>query len=504
MKTENIAIVGAGICGLCTALALGSKGHKITIYERDIPPPEGGAEEAFFDWKRRGAAQFRHPHAFLGVMCNLLQTLYPDLVEQFWKSGARKLTFKDMLPPEVAANYIPQPDDEKLWLLLCRRATMETLLRRYVEQNHNVVIENNTSVMAIETQKTDDIPAVSALRLRNSQGSITTVRPDLVVDASGRTSKFPDWFANLGVKIETEDNDADIVYYTRHYRLRAGESEPPRHSQLRSAGDLGYLKYGIFPGDNGHFSIIVCLPNHEIELKEAIKDNDLFQSICMSIPGVEPWINPTKAEPTTNSFGFGDIHAVWRHFVQDGVPQILNYFAVGDAAVRTNPLYGRGCSTGILHAHILADLLHEIGDPKARAIEFDQRTEEALRPIFKTSLNDDRRGKKRAKAVHNGQELDESSSLKGWFRAAFLDALSAASRDHIHVIRGAMKTFNLMEKPGEFLKDRHIQWTVLRYLLKGRKRNAGTRLQIGPTRMQMLEQLAAKSTNRDQKQLDVA
>ncbi|MBT4162550.1 MAG: FAD-dependent oxidoreductase, partial [Gammaproteobacteria bacterium] len=56
---ENIAIVGAGIWGLCTALALGSKGHRVTVYERDIPPPEGGAEEAFFNWKRRGAAQFR-------------------------------------------------------------------------------------------------------------------------------------------------------------------------------------------------------------------------------------------------------------------------------------------------------------------------------------------------------------------------------------------------------------------------------------------------------------
>ena len=114
MNTENIAIVGAGICGLCTALALGSKGHKVTIYERDIPPPEGGAEEAFFDWKRRGAAQFRHPHAFLAVMCNLLESKYPDLVEQFWAVGARKLTFNDMLPPELAKTYIPEPGDEQL------------------------------------------------------------------------------------------------------------------------------------------------------------------------------------------------------------------------------------------------------------------------------------------------------------------------------------------------------------------------------------------------------
>ena len=95
---QNIAVVGAGICGLCTGLALAVKGNTVTIYERDIEPPKGGADQAFFEWNRRGAAQFRHPHAFLAVMCNMLEKNYPDLIEQFLAAGARKLSFSDMLP----------------------------------------------------------------------------------------------------------------------------------------------------------------------------------------------------------------------------------------------------------------------------------------------------------------------------------------------------------------------------------------------------------------------
>ena len=171
----------------------------------------------------------------------------------------------------------------------------------------------------------------------------------------------------------------------------------------------------------------------------------------------------------------------------------MNYFAVGDAAIRTNPLYGRGCSTGIMHAHLLADLLDEISDPVERALQFDRRTEDALRPIFKTSLSDDRRGIRRAKAIYDGNQLDDTDSIASWFRAAFLDAIAAASREHVHVIRGALRTFNLMEKPGEFLKDRRTQWTVLRYLLRGRSKNAETRLQHGPDRHEMLSILAPKS-----------
>ena len=132
--TENIGIVGAGICGLSSALALSKHDNSITIYERDSAPPPGSPDEAFFQWSRRGAAQFRHPHAFLGVMCNLLQERYPQLIQRLWDAGARKISFEDMLPDEIKESYVPEPDDNQMWLLMCRRATMESVLRKYVEE----------------------------------------------------------------------------------------------------------------------------------------------------------------------------------------------------------------------------------------------------------------------------------------------------------------------------------------------------------------------------------
>ena len=84
---EQVLIVGSGIAGMCTALALSTKGFEVKMLERDDPPPDGDADNAFFDWQRRGAAQFRHPHAFLALMCNILQDNYPDLVEDPLKFG---------------------------------------------------------------------------------------------------------------------------------------------------------------------------------------------------------------------------------------------------------------------------------------------------------------------------------------------------------------------------------------------------------------------------------
>jgi len=84
----------------------------------------------------------------------------------------------------------------------------------------------------------------------------------------------------------------------------------------------------------------------------------------------------------------------------------------------------------------------------------------------------------------NGRSLDKPKTLKAWFGAAFGDALAAAARDELHVIRGLNRTINLLEKPGDFLNDKRVKRTVLRYMLRGRKRNAAARRQPGLTRDQ--------------------
>lgn len=497
---RQVTVVGAGITGLCTALALAKEGLNVTIIERDAPPPAGGADSAFFEWNRRGAAQFRHPHAFLAVMCNLLKDSFPGLVDDFFAAGARKVTFEDMLPDDLKDKYVPEPGDEKMWLLLCRRATMETVFRRYAERQPGVTIRCNTHVNALLSHRQDDQIVVDGLTIQEKGSEPEDLRCDVLIDAGGRNSKLKAWLKAEGAEITTEDDDAEIVYFTRHYKLRPGVEEPERaRGRDRSSGDLGYIKYGVFPGDSGHFAVIVCLHNDEVELREAVKSSDQFDLICRSIPGLLPWLAEEKAEATTSSFGFGDIHAVWHHFVNDDKPAALNYFAVGDAAVRTNPLYGRGCSTGIIHAHVLASVLTEESDPLARALRFHQETEEELRPIFKASLSEDRKGIRRARAEIAGEVIDRPDSLRAWFRASFGDALSMATTRDVRVLRGAMKTFNLMEKPGEFLKDWRILATTLGYMLRGRKRNAGSRKVNGPSRQEMLDIVArARAPDQDE------
>ena len=77
--TEKILVIGAGIAGLCTALALGPTGKSLTLIERDGPPPEGSPDEAFHDWNRRGVGHLRQSHAFLARLNTIIKTDHPHL-----------------------------------------------------------------------------------------------------------------------------------------------------------------------------------------------------------------------------------------------------------------------------------------------------------------------------------------------------------------------------------------------------------------------------------------
>ncbi len=490
---DEIVIVGAGIAGLVTGLALARAGHRVTILERDGRLPEGGPDDIFFHWNRRGVAQFRHPHAFLAAMTSRLAKHFPELIDECIAAGARRLSFEDLLPSKLADTYTFAPGDERIWLLLCRRATFEMVLRRYTEAQPNISIRARTNVIGIITEQKGKFVLARGLTLAGDE----QVTADIVIDAGGRRSPLKAWLEASGGRLNREEHDTSIVYYTRHFQLKPGMTEPPRDPDERSTGDLGYLKYGLFPGDNGHFATILCILETDAELRAAVRDGEKFNAICRQIPGLARWIDEGRVAPTTEPFGFAGIRSHWTDFMVGGKPFALNYFAVGDAAMHTNPLYGRGCSTSIMQSLLLADAIDSSTDPVVRAKRYATRSGEVLRPIFEISIREDIRGLQRARSILSGEITPSARSLRRWFRLALADALSAAARENLHVFRGAMRSFNLLERPGAFVKEWRVQLTLLRYLLRGRRRNAQSRLQRGPDRDALLRSLSHQAGHQD-------
>ena len=485
--SERIIVVGAGIAGLSTALALQDSGHQVTLLDRDPPPPAGSPDEAFEDWDHGGVPQLRHSHVFLARLYNLLRDRYPEVRRRLLEAGARELTFEGGLPATLRAQYVPEPVDADFTILSSRRTTLELVLRRYVEECTSVELKPATRVESLLTEAGTPL-RVTGVRAIGPEGEAIDMPADLVVDAGGRRTTFPRELRALGVRIEEEEEDCGILYYTRHYRLRPGMTEPPPGIHP-GGGDLGYVKYGIFPADNGWYSITLATPTPEAEMRRALVEADAFQHMCMRMPAVAAWVDPERAEPVSRVFGMGGLQNRYRHFVFDGKPSVLGFLPVGDACLHGNPLYGRGCSQGALHAHVLADAVREHTDPAARAVAFAEATKRELRPFYEAGRSQDRTNLARALRSYNGDTSPRP--LKSRIAKSFIeDAVVPATRGDLYVLRQLSLGFHMLESPSLAFKRPKVMARILWYWLRGKKRNAPLAIPpLGPKRAEIFAEL---------------
>ncbi|MDB5442754.1 MAG: NADPH-dependent glutamate synthase beta chain [Phenylobacterium sp.] len=476
---ERVVVIGAGMAGLWTALALAPTGRQVVLLDRDPSPPSGDVEEAFTDWTRRGVGHLRHSHAFLARLRLLIRDQHPELLAELMAAGCRELRFEDGLTQLHQARFTPKPVDADLVILTSRRTTLELIMRRYVERMPGVSIRPEAFVRELALSLGSP-PRVTGVRLENGE----VVEGDLVVDAAGRTSSALEQLATAGAVIPETAESAGVIYFTRHYRLNPGAAEPPRGGPA-ATGDIGYLKFGVFPGDNGCFSVTLCVPEVEEEMRKAVVDPEVFDTVCRQLPGVAAWIEAGRASPTSRVFGMGKLESRWRDLAPGGRPAVLGFFPVGDSLVRTNPLYGRGCSFAAVGAYLLRDALAASPDPAARVLHYRKGVEAELRPYYEAMRKADQSAIRRARqALVPGH----TPSLKGRILRSFVeDGIVVAVRSDPDLLRASLRGFHMLEDPQAWLRRPGNLMRVLGYWARGKRANAAAyRPKAEPEREAML------------------
>lgn len=470
----HAVIVGSGITGLAAARVLSDRGMRVTLLERDADPDVADPASAFIAWQRKGAPQVRHSHAFLGRLRRLLRERYPDLFGDLLAAGAAEL---DMLsrPPLTLPPLTPEPGDEHLVALGCRRTTFEWVVRRNVLARPHVQLISGAQARGL-LGAAGRVTGVRYVR----DGVEETLAADLVVDASGRQSKAPEWLAAIGAPAPPEElEQSGIVYYTRFYRLRDGAVEPPRNKHP-GAADYNWIKYAIFPADAGTFSVTFAVPLAVPRLKVLARPA-AFDVMARALPAVAPWVDPAIAEPIGDPAhpvqAMGGLINRLRRFVVDGAPLAHGFVALGDAAYCTNPLYGRGCAQAFVHADLLGAALDaHPADLDAALADLDRRARAEIEPFYRASVLADREAVRKA-------EGRAPRTLRGRLHARFIDdGLIIATRADPVVFRAFLRMFNMLETPEQAFGSPAVVLRSLRMLLRGRRRNAPYQLPPPPDR----------------------
>ncbi|MGH9283059.1 MAG: NAD(P)/FAD-dependent oxidoreductase, partial [Acidimicrobiales bacterium] len=410
---------------------------------------------------------------------NVLRDRAPEVLTDLLSAGAAEIDFTRHPPPELHP-LAPEPGDEDLVALACRRTTFEWVLRRRALATPGISIVPGAVEGLVAEQGPSGVPQVVGVGLAGG----TAVRADLVVDAAGRRSPLPRWLAAAGAgPVPDTEEGTGIIYSSRFYR--AGPSEEDPSTQPLVVGDLGYVKYAVFPGDNRTLSITFGVHADDAEMRRLLQPGP-FGALASAFPATRRWAESPDCQPISGVEVMGDLVNRRRRLVVGGRPLATGIFAVGDSSVCTNPLYGRGCALALVHAELLGDTLAAQGnglDLDGAALAFAEVTRAEIEPWYGAALAQDRSD--RASDGGEEEDLDGPVGVGSLMR----HGLVPAARTDPLVYRAFIRTWNLLDRPDAMMRDPQVVMRVMAAWQRRAERPTVPR--PGPDRSELLARLTA-------------
>jgi 2-polyprenyl-6-methoxyphenol hydroxylase-like FAD-dependent oxidoreductase len=363
---SHALVIGGSIAGLFAARVLADYFETVTILDHDIFPVTPD--------HRKGVPQSYHAHGLLATAFPILEQLFPGIMNDLRASGAA--TAFNTVPVAIVTpkGLLPLPKNPGESIAFSR-PLLEWHMRRYVSKRSEVHIIVNTEVIGLSV--TQDRTRVIGIKMRERglEGRITTMHADLVVDASGRHSKAPQWLVELGYEAPpVETINSNLRYASRFYAKP--EEFPAEWQSLIVSMRPPHENAGIILSVD-HERWHVTLGGMAGNIPPT--DEEGFLQFARDLPDPSIYEALRIAQPLTPIRGYGTQENHFRHF--ERMHRWPNGFVVtGDAVCAFNPIYGQGMTVSSLDAMILKRCLQE--QQRSPIANFEQHFQQQLAPTI--------------------------------------------------------------------------------------------------------------------------
>ncbi|HEU5270539.1 MAG TPA: FAD-dependent monooxygenase [Jatrophihabitans sp.] len=428
---EHAVVIGASMAGLVAAAALAPHYRRVTVLERDVLPD--GPEN------RRGVPQGRHAHGVQPGGVQALDRLLPGIVDELVMAGAPTGDMSLACSWMVGGGYLARGEAGVPGIGVTR-PFLEHRVRSRVAALPSVSFRDGVEVLRLLAEDPHRVHGVELAP--TGGGTAERIEADLVLDATGKVSKLPQWLASLGYRSPAEERvHCKMAYLTRRWQL----ADP-------DAIDLVTI---VTPAEAPHFGVLIAQEDgSHILTVGGLLDSGPARTDEAYLAFAAGLANPAIANALVGATPVTDLQP--SHFpasLRRRYDKLRSFPAglltLGDSIASFNPMYGQGMTVAALQSVALRELL-AAGPLSAR--KFFARAHRVEDVAWKIATGGDLRF----------DAVEGRRTVSGKIMNRYLDKLTLAARTDPVLSRQFLRVAGFIDGPESFFKP-----AIVRRVLAG-------------------------------------